>query len=428
VPTDLLDLADRLWRGEVAIEEHHPLAQMGALVELATGVAFIPSFGNVSAFVTNDGLVLVDTGGPMVAAAVHEHVRAWSKDPVHTVIYSHGHIDHVCGVKAFEEAAATPLRVIAHEGVPARFDRYVLTAGYNRVINERQFGVTGLEWPLDYRYPDETYRDRHVLTVGGEPFELNHARGETDDHTWTWVPDRKVLCCGDLFIWACPNAGNPQKVQRYPREWAIALRTMAELGAEIMLPGHGLPVIGAERIAQTLIDSADLLDALHDQVLALMNEGARLDEVIHSVKAPAELIAKPYLRAVYDKPEFIVRNLWRLYGGWFDGNAANLEPAPERELAAELAALAGGADALAARGRALAKAGELRLAGHLVELAALAAPTDRDVHEARAEVFDRRASAEESLMGRGIFSWAAAESRRVVEREAGREHDRPVGG
>jgi len=48
-----------------------------------------------------------------------------------------------------------------------------------------------------------------------------------------------VLCCGDLFIFASPNAGNPQKVQRYPREWAQALRRMLTLDAEYLLPGHG---------------------------------------------------------------------------------------------------------------------------------------------------------------------------------------------
>ena len=80
--------------------------------------------------------------------------------------------------------------------------------------------------------------------MGGRALELHHARGETDDHTWTWVADRKVLCCGDLFIWASPNAGNPQKVQRYPREWAAALRRMVDLEPEVLLPGHGFPVIG----------------------------------------------------------------------------------------------------------------------------------------------------------------------------------------
>ena len=33
-----------------------------------------------------------------------------------------------------------------------------------------------------------------------------------------------MLCTGDLFIWAAPNCGNPQKAQRFPWEWAVALR------------------------------------------------------------------------------------------------------------------------------------------------------------------------------------------------------------
>ncbi|HBW18708.1 MAG: alkyl sulfatase dimerization domain-containing protein [Streptosporangiaceae bacterium] len=55
----------------------------------------------------------------------------------------------------------------------------------------------------------------------------------------------------------------------------------------------------------------------------------------------------------YDEPEFIVRNVWRLYDGWWDGNPATLKPAPERALAAELASLAGGPGVLAERAEAL---------------------------------------------------------------------------
>ena len=122
----------------------------------------------------------------------------------------------------------------------------------------------------------------------------------------TWQPEPRVLCCGDLFIWASPNAGNPQKVQRYPREWAAALRQMLALEAEFLLPGHGFPVMGADRVRQALTDTADLLDSLVDQTLAVMNAGGRLDDAIHAVVPPAELEARPYLRPVYDEPEFIV--------------------------------------------------------------------------------------------------------------------------
>jgi alkyl sulfatase BDS1-like metallo-beta-lactamase superfamily hydrolase len=414
--TDILALADRLWRGEASVREHHPVGRMGRLQTVTEGVAFLPAFANVSAFVTDGGLVLVDTGSEFTAEHVHTQVRGWSAERLHTAIYSHGHVDHVFGVPAFDEEARAEgwqaPRVVAHEALPHRFDRYILTAGYNGVINQRQFQVPGLRWPTEYRYPDETYVDRHTLDVGGVRFELHHAKGETDDHTWTWVPSRKVLCCGDLFIWASPNCGNPQKVQRYVREWAHALREMARLGAELLLPGHGVPIAGAPRIAEALVDTADLLDSLHDQTVTMMNEGARLDDIVHTVRAPAHLLEKPYLQPVYDDPEFIIHNIWRLYGGWYDGNPATLKPARERELAHELAALAGGAAKLATRALELAASDDgLRLAGHLAELAALAAPDDASVHAARAEVFQRRVEVETSTMAKGVFAWAASESR-----------------
>jgi alkyl sulfatase BDS1-like metallo-beta-lactamase superfamily hydrolase len=423
---DLLEIADKLWRGELDVGEApspgrpgdekaiNPFVPRGELVEIGTGAAFVNSFANVSAFETDKGLVCVDSGAPFSAADIHRMIRTWSPARLDTTIFSHGHIDHVFGVHAFEQEArdrgwALP-RVVAHENVPARFDRYKLTAGYNSAINSRQFGVH-VPWPTEYRYPDETYRDEVELEVGGDRFELHHAKGETDDHTWTWIPGRRVLCPGDLIIWCVPNAGNPQKVQRYPREWAAALRKMSTLGAEVLLPGHGLPVVGVDRVRAILGDTAALLEHVHDETVRLMNEGASLNEVLHEVRAPTELLEKPYLRPIYDDPEFIVRSVWRLYGGWYDLDPAGLKPARTSELAQEIAALAGGASGLAGRARQLASGGELRVAGHLAELAAAAAPDDPEVRAARAEVNERRRAAEPSLMAKAIFAAAARESR-----------------
>jgi alkyl sulfatase BDS1-like metallo-beta-lactamase superfamily hydrolase len=416
----VLELGDRLWEGREPIEDHHPVGLMGDLTEVAPRTAFVLSMANATAFETDEGLVLVDTGGYLLAPRVFEQLREWSKSPLHTAIYSHGHVDHVFGVPLFEEEAREngwdQPRVVAHENVEKRFDRYALTAGYNGAINARQFQLEELEFPADFRRPDETYTDTHALEVGGERFELHHAKGETDDHTWTWVPGRKVLCCGDLFIWATPNAGNPQKAQRYPREWAVALREMEALGPELMLPGHGPPVVGPERVRAALSDTASLLESLTEQTLALMNEGAPLDTVLHEVRAPAELVSKPYLQPIYDEPEFIVRNLWRLYGGWHDGNPARLKPAPDVELAGELATLAGGAERLAERALELAGEDELRLAGHLAELAVQAATELDAAQAARAEVNERRTEHETSTMARGVYAAAAAESRRASEK------------
>jgi glyoxylase-like metal-dependent hydrolase (beta-lactamase superfamily II) len=430
--TDVLALADRLWRGEVATAEFHPVGHMGGLAEICDGVAFVPAFANVTAIATGDGLVLVDTGASFAAGAIQGELRRWTGERLHTAIYSHGHIDHVFGVPVWaaesqERGWPEPV-VVAHEALPRRFDRYLMTVGYNEIINQRQFGVPGLRWPTEYRYPDRTYRDEFTVEVGGTTLALRHEKGETDDHTVTWLADRKVLCCGDLFIWASPNAGNPQKVQRYPLEWAQALRRMIGLGPEFLLPGHGLPVVGADRVAQALGDTADLLESLVSQTLAIMNGGGRLDDAMHTVTVPAALADRPFLQPVYDEPEFIVRTVWRQYGGWWDGNPATLMPAGERAVAAELADLAGGAARLAARALELADraedgaaedgaaaggvAGEesLRLAGHLAELAWLAAPGDPEVAQARHRVFSLRADRATSTMATGVFRWAANES------------------
>ena len=414
MPLGVLDISDRLWSGEARIEDVHPFSLIGDVEELADGVAFVPSFANVSALRTDEGLVLVDTGSAPLAQHVHGTLRTWDASPLHTAVYSHGHIDHVFGVPLFAAEAAEngwpAPKVVAHEALPARFDRYVLTAGYNEIVNQRQFSMPDLRWPREYHYPDVTYAGAMDLSVGGLDLRLTHCRGETDDHTWTWVPSRKVLCCGDLFIWASPNAGNPQKVQRYPREWAAGLRTMAELGAELMLPGHGVPIAGADRIRQALTESAELLEHLHDETVAMMNAGARLDDIVHTVKAPQHLLDRPYLRPVYDEPEFVVRNVWRLYGGWWDGDPSRLKPSPAGVLAAEIASLAGGAERLAQRALAVAEAGDLRLAGHLAELAVQAAPESPVAQQAQQQVYAERARTEASTMAQGVFRWTSEQA------------------
>jgi alkyl sulfatase BDS1-like metallo-beta-lactamase superfamily hydrolase len=154
----------------------------------------------------------------------------------------------------------------------------------------------------------------------------------------------------------------------YPLEWAAAMRAMADQGAELLLPAHGLPIAGAARIRCVLIDAAEALEGLVSQTLAMMNAGAKLDDIIHTVSVDPATLAKPYLTPMYDEPEFVVRNVWRLYGGWWDGNPAHLKPARVAALATEIAALAGGAGKLAARALELAD-DDVRLACHLVEFA-----------------------------------------------------------
>lgn len=397
----LRELSRDLLSGATAIDAAHPMQPRLVVEEVAPGAHFVSSFANVTAFATADGLVLVDTGSFLLADKTRRVLRGATEAPVHTAVWTHGHVDHCFGVEHYEQEHGRHVHVIAHEAVPRRFERYRLTHGYNTAINRRQF-QTDARFPSEFRAPDETFATARTLEVGGKTFELVHALGETDDHTWVFSDG--VLCTGDLFIWASPNCGNPQKVQRFPREWAAALRAMDRRGAEVLCPGHGVPIWGAAEVHRALDDTASYLESLVDQVVTLLNRGAQLDEILHAVRPDPALVARPYLAPVYDEPEFVVRNLYRLYAGWWDGNPAHLKPPPDAALARELAELAGGAARLAERARRTA---DPRLACELIELAALAAPDDAAICAARREIYAARARDERSLMARGIYASVA---------------------
>lgn len=409
------------------------------LSEIAPGVALVESFSHCVALDTDEGLVCFDASGVQTGKAVRASLRAWRDAPVSHLVYTHGHADHIGGSMFFGEDQPT---VIGHENVATRMDRYEYTNAWNLIINARQFGGVsgdlnlnvgdsgvgdsggGVEvkanpgarrfLPSNTLRPAETFSESHDITVGGHRIEMHHARGETDDHLWAWMPEHKAVVTGDFLIWNFPNAGNPQKVQRYPIEWAAALRRMVAMGPELLLPAHGLPIEGKERIARVLDDVATALEDIVRDVVAMMNAGATLDTIIHTVRVPAETLAKPYLRPLYDEPEFVVRGIWRQFGGWWDGAASRLKPSPDAHLATALAQLAGGADVLLRRATQAAADGDMRLACHLADLAGWAAPDDPAIHGGRAEIYLARRKAETSLMSKGIFAAAARESQLVV--------------
>ncbi len=271
------------------------------LSELADDLAIVESFSHCVAFDSGDGLVCFDSSGVYTGQAVVAALKQWRPDRVGHLIYTHGHADHVGGSTFFAGDQPT---VIGHQNVARRLDRYDYTNNWNLIINSRQFGGIPGELNLSIgaaeggahvdiadarRFlpgttlrPTETFDRRHTITVGDTTIELRHARGETDDHLWAWLPDRRWIMAGDFVIWNFPNAGNPQKVQRYPLEWAAALREMIAAGPELLVPAHGLPIAGQARIATVLDEIASALETLVADVIAMMNQGATLDAIIHT--------------------------------------------------------------------------------------------------------------------------------------------------
>ncbi|WP_349632821.1 alkyl sulfatase dimerization domain-containing protein [Streptomyces sp. ML-6] len=302
-------------------------------------------------------------GGAPLAGDLAGRIRSRTDLPVHTAIYTHGHIDHAFGLDAFLVEGQNAPHVVAQERMAERFDRYARSPRHNATINSRQFGgrdddptFQGEELRFGYptHEPTRYYQRSLELDVGGTVFELHACRGETDDHTWVHCPERGVLCTGDLIIWGVPNAGNPQKAQRYPWDWARGLRAMAETGAASLCPGHGGPVVNDPGLVRRILqDTAAFLEEVVDRTLAVLEDGSPPHvDVVRRVKLPQS--EAPWLQPVYEEAEFIVRNVIRYYGGWWSGRPSELKPAPREQVAAELAALGGGPGTLLARAVELA--------------------------------------------------------------------------
>ncbi|MFG2525850.1 alkyl sulfatase dimerization domain-containing protein [Streptomyces sp. NPDC048527] len=391
----------------------------GGPVEVAPNTWYVALRSGVTAFETAEGLVLVDSGHSQPAPVMAEKLRVHTTAPVHTAVYTHGHLDHAYGLPAFLAEGQQRPRVVAHRAMQARFDRYEATGGYNTAINNRQFvgdidandRSAALTYTRPPIAPDTFYDEGLTLEVGGLTFELHHARGETDDHTWVFNRDHGVLCPGDLVIWAVPNAGNPQKVQRYPWEWSAALRAMAAKQPRTMCPGHGAPIIDDPgTIQRLLLETADYLDAIVEQTVAALNDGAPPHvDIVHRVAPPAS--DSPWLQPIYDEAEFIVRNVIRYFGGWYSGRPGELKPAPRSAVAEAVLELAGGAGPVLARAESAVAAGDLRLACHLADWAVEADPGNPRVREGAAQVYETRAEAETSLMAINIYRAAAKYAR-----------------
>jgi len=388
----------------------------GGACEVLPDVFMHTAFVNTYAVTLGDELFLVDPGLARLAPTVHRAVREWTGKPLTVALYTHGHFDHAFGLGPWLDAGERP-EIVAQERCVDRFERYKLTDGFNARINQRQFSLPRPQFPERFDYPTTLVRNEITHEIGGVEVEFHAAMGETDDALYAWLPEQRYLFTGDLVVWSAPNCGNPQKVQRYPVEWTQALNEMAGLGAEWLFPGHGIIVYGETAIRDMLTDASAWLRSIIDQVLERMNAGQSPEQIFHEVDPDPELSQRSFLRVIYDHPKFIVRNLLRLWGGWWDGNAANLLPATWADQGREITDLAGGVDALVARGRELLADGDLPMACHIAEWATQGHSDNTAAQEFKRDAYSARLAEARETMTQGIYRAAMNDARVALGEE-----------
>ena len=392
---------------------------MGQLEVLEPGIAMFHGFANVAFMYGRGEMIVADTSSRMMGAMAVDAIRRVSDEPFAFIVYTHGHGDHAFGTAAFIKDSMTRgfarPKIWAHEDVAGRFKRYALTRGWQAHINRLQFGAqTALDAMFaddSFAYPDLVFRDTQFLDLVGEPVELHPAMGETDDAAWVWMPARRVAMVGDLIVSSMPNTGNPNKVQRYTLEWAESLEAIARKQPRCLLPGHGPAIVGEDRCAEVLTETARALRIVHDEVVRRLNAGQWPADIVEAdISLPPELAAKSYLQPTYGCVPFVVRDVIRRYAGWWSGEPSQMFPASRKDRGADVVELCG-RDALLGRARALKDEGNLRRALALAEVASNADASDADAIALNAEILEAMAAAERSFIARNFFAGAARQLR-----------------
>ncbi|MGX9080136.1 alkyl sulfatase dimerization domain-containing protein, partial [Klebsiella pneumoniae] len=108
-------------------------------------------------------------------------------------------------------------------------------------------------------------------------------------------------------------------------QWVESLDKLRAYQAEYMVPLHGRPVSGQDKVEEVLRITRDGIAYIHDQTVRWMNKGLTPDELVEKVKLPPHLAGyTPYLREYYGTVKHSVRQIYNGYLGWFQGDPVAL--------------------------------------------------------------------------------------------------------
>jgi alkyl sulfatase BDS1-like metallo-beta-lactamase superfamily hydrolase len=324
------------------------------VVKINDSIYMATVVGNIYLITTPAGNVVIDTATERDAPEGKRLLGAQSHGPVKYIILTHGHADHIGGINLWKEAGT---QIIAQRNY-VEFVNYVTRLdGFFAPRNAATFGGPAKEvgsWAGNYGakidptiFFDETYK----FSLGGVDFELFSTPGETPDHLTVWLPAAKVAFIGDNYN----GAGLPEPMSfpniyplrgskpRWALDWISSMDKVLSLKPEIVLSGHGDPIIGNAEITRRLTRYRNAIQYVHDETVKGMNAGKDVYTLMQEIKLPASFD----LTESFGKVSWSVRGIYEGYAGWYDMNPSNIYELPPSSVYPDLVRLAGGPDAVA---------------------------------------------------------------------------------
>jgi cyclase len=241
--------------------------------------------GNTAAFITANGVVLVDTKLANWGQAIMDKVKTVTDKPVTHIINTHTHGDHV-GSNEFFPAS---VEVVVQENTAANMKR-----------------MDAFKDPAKaHGLADKTFTDRMTVLGGNDAIDLYYfGRAHTNGDTFIVFRNLRVMHAGDAF--SGPNTpimdvNNGGAGVSYPATLALAAAGIT--GVETVIPGHS-----AVTNWQGFLDYGEFMKSWVGAVTAAATSGKTADQAVAEF-TPAEKFKSYNMQRAKANVEVIYKEL-----------------------------------------------------------------------------------------------------------------------